>query len=204
MKLFLSITLLLFMAQFTCAQIKLTKIDPKTLPKTVQYKGVIDHAVKYSDKAGEHLMITTEANSVKKSEDSDDEKTQDLFASNYLLTYGQWILEWQMHDLVDACQFDMGGGYIPNTFAVTDLNNDGIAEVWLTYTLVCRSDVSPDDMKIIMHEGSKKFAMRGHTKVKVNATRYMGGDYKFDDAFKAGPDAFRQYALKLWNKNVVE
>jgi hypothetical protein len=79
-----------------------------------------------------------------------------------------------------------------------------MGEVWIMYTTVCHGDVSPGDMKIIMYEGKQKFAMRGHDKVQVSEKDFDGGDYKFDQAFNAGPKAFRDFAVKLWNKNIMQ
>jgi len=71
-------------------------------------------------------------------------------------------------------------------------------------------------MKIIMYQGTQKYAMRGTNKVCVGEDEvekngkietikiYMGGDYTFDNAFKNGSDEFREFAIKLWNDNVIE
>jgi hypothetical protein len=175
-----------------------SKLDTNQIPKSIKYKGGIDTAVKFTDGDGEHVILTaTDFDS-----DTDHRATGIyLYAYCYLITGDQWHLSWQMRDFVNECEFDIGGEFLPKTFAVTDLNHDGKAEVWLMYDLACRSDVSPSDLKIIMHEGAKKYAMRGGSRVKVNATDYYGGDYKFDAAFKNGPQAFRQYAQQLWEKN---
>jgi hypothetical protein len=72
------------------------------------------------------------------------------------------------------------------------------------YKTVCHGDVSPSNMKIIMYEGNKKYAVRGTNKVKVSDKEYDGGAYTFDEAFKNGPQPFRSYALQLWKKNLLE
>jgi len=59
-------------------------------------------------------------------------------------------------------------------------------------------------MKIIMHEGNKKYAIRGESKVKVSEKEYDGGRYIMDDSFKVAPDVFKQYAIQLWKKNIME
>jgi hypothetical protein len=46
--------------------------------------------------------------------------------------------------------------------------------------------------------------MRGHNKVQLGKTEVDSGDYKFDKAFTDGPGTFREYALKLWNKNIMQ
>ena len=94
--------------------------------------------------------------------------------------------------------------FIDKAFAVTDLNKDGKAEVWIMYKVSCQGDVSPVPMKIIMYQYNKKFAVRGTTKVKVSAQEYVGGDFAFDDAFKIAPAEFRQYAEKLWKQHKQE
>ena len=175
-------------------------MDTTALPKEIKHKGSIDTAVKYTDNEGQHILITSEDADI----DGDRLTGVYLYAYCYKLTGGKWHLEWQMQDMVNQCEEDVAGDFLPNTFAVTDVNHDGKAEVWLMYRLACRGDVSPSDMKVIMHDGNKKYAMRGGSKVKVNATDYYGGDYKFDDAFKNGPAIFRQHAQQLWEKNKNE
>ena len=182
-------------------QVISSKLDTTLIPKNVKYKGSIDTAVKFSDKEGEHVILTTEDDAI----DTGHRQTGIyLHAYCYTIKDSKWAISWQLYDFTDECEFDISGGFLAKTFAITDLNHDGKAEVWLMYNLACRSDVSPSDVKIIMHEGSKKYALRGNSRVKVNATDYYGGDYKFDEAFKRGPKEFLLHAKLLWEKNLNE
>jgi hypothetical protein len=54
-------------------------------------------------------------------------------------------------------------------------------------------------MKLIMHEGADKFAMRGRNQIFVDGSN-QGGEFTFDKAFNAAPLAFRDNAKALWNK----
>lgn len=72
------------------------------------------------------------------------------------------------------------------------------------YKTVCHGDVSPSNMKIIMYENNKKYAVRGTSRVKVSVNQYEGGEYTFDESFKQGSEIFRNYALQLWKKNLIE
>ena len=127
-----------------------------------------------------------------------------MYAYSYKIIGDQQRLLWQVHDFVKGCPVDIKANYVPNTFAVTDLNKDGKAEVWLMYKTVCHGDVSPSNMKIIMYEGNKKYAVRGTNKVKISDKEYNGGRYTFDEAFKSGPESFQLYALQLWKKHLIE
>lgn len=198
------IILLLFLTQCTPASITVTELKEKDVPKTIKYQGDINDAAKFTDKNGDHLVITANDVGIKKVDGEDDYRTASLSAYCYIITDGQYKPEWHLYDFAEDCQEDIEAVYKPNSFAITDLDHNGIAEVWLMYITACKGDVSPSDMKIIMHEGNKKYAVRGATRVRVNATDYVGGEYAFDAAFKAAPQAFRDYAIQLWKKNVNE
>ncbi len=201
----LSLALLLALAQSAFAQITIIKIDKKAVPKTIHYAGHIIDVVQYTDNEGQHLMITTETGNVNVTDDEGNAaRKSEIYAYNYIVKGDQRILSWQMHDFTGDCIVDTKASYVPKTFSVTDLNNDGKAEVWLMYLVACRGDVSPASMKIVMHEGDKKYAVRGTSKTKVSDKDYDGGEYTLDDAFKAAPTAFKQYALQLWRKNILE
>ena len=68
---------------------------------------------------------------------------------------------------------------------------------------------NPCLLKIIMYEGTQKYAMRGETKQyngkSDNGVQlYYGGEYKQDKAFSEGPKDFLKFAKKLWEDNCLE
>ena len=201
----LRLLILLLASQSCFAQLKLTKLDMNSLPKTIQYNGHIMNAVRWKDSLGDNIVITTETGATR-SKGTDDDSYRDaaLYAYHFLLQADTWKLTWKVYDYTKECPLDIKANFIKNTFAVTDLNKDGKAEVWLMYKTVCHGDVSPSNMKIIMYEGDKKYAVRGTNKVKVSAKEFMGGEFAFDEAFKKAPELFRQYATQLWKKNIME
>jgi len=68
---------------------------------------------------------------------------------------------------------------------------------------VCRGDVSPSTQKIIMYEGTRKYAVRGTSRLNVGG-QSDGGSYTFDAALQAAPIAFRQHAAQLWKQHLAE
>ena len=197
---FLNILLLILAAQAASAQIKVVKLSEKDVPKNMKFEGGFEQAMQYTDKEGTHVVITSEA----VGGDDEDQRTGYVYAYNYLEVGSGVKLVWKLYDYTATCGEDVEAEFEPNTFSISDFNHNGIAEVWLMYFDACKGDVSPSELKVIMHEGIKKYAMRGTTRVKVNATDHVGGSYAFDDAFNAAPAAFREYAKQLWKKNVNE
>ena len=194
----------LFFYQTCFAQFKITVLGKNSIPKSFQYKGKIVKAVNWSDTTGEHIVITTETGEIQNENLEGDYRDAALYGYHYLKQGNIWRLTWKVQDFIKECPVDIKANYIKNTFSVTDLNKNGKAEVWLMYKTVCHGDVSPSNMKIIMYENNKKYAVRGTSRVKVSDNQYEGGEYTFDESFKQGSEIFRNYALQLWKKNLIE
>lgn len=123
------------------------------------------------------------------------ELSKELYGYHFIMDGSDGEELWKIQDFVKDCEFDLTLSYIPESLTVTDLDNNGIAESTFMYNLSCKSDVSPDDLKLMMHEGKNKYALRGYTLLTG-----IGGDYKVDKAFDDAPESFLDYAKKQWEK----
>jgi hypothetical protein len=194
-----------FILTQTClAQFKLTKLDKNSVPKNIQYAGNIVEAVRWTDNTGDNIVLLTINKSQSKSAPDDSYSDGALYVYHFIVLGDSTKPTWRVYDYVKECPVDIILYFVDKTFAVTDLNKDGKAEVWIMYKVSCQGDVSPIPMKIIMYQDNKKFAVRGTTRVKLSATDYMGGEYSYDEAFKNAPAEFRQYAEKLWKQHKTE
>jgi hypothetical protein len=194
-----------FLTQTCLAQFKLAKLDTKSLPGSIPYNGKVVQAIRWTDNTGDNIVLLTRTDEVQ-SKDAleEDYSNAALYAYRYLVSGDSVKQAWRVYEYVKECPVDIFLYFVDKTFAVTDLNKDGKAEVWLMYKHSCQGDVSPIPMKIIMYEDNKKFAARGTTRVQVSEKEYSGGEFTFDDTFKKGPAAFRVYAEKLWKQHKVE
>ena len=172
---------------------------PKDLPKV---SGNIVKAVRYADSTGDNLVLLTETDvAVRLDPEYDMElRTKELFAYRFLLEQdGSEEQIWRTTDYVRDCELDgMTAAFDPNAFRLTDLDNNGVTEIWLTYYLNCAGDPGPSTMKIIMYEGGKKYAVRGTTRSRVNADEFAGGEYALGEEFASGPAEFTPFAEELW------
>lgn len=213
-KLFIyTLILALFFHSTNYAQNILTPngLNKDAIPKSIIYEGTFKKAFIWEDKQGKHIALITELKSyiTHKSEEMGDAKTAKLFAYSFLLKDGVYIKEWTVNDFIKDCYFDMQVQFFENAFQITDLNKNGVAEIWMQYKLGCTSDVSPLEMKIIMYEGNKKYAIRGTNKVKTGVTEngkpiFEGGYYTLDNQFTNAPTVFIDFAKKIWNKNIMQ
>ena len=173
------------------------------VPSEIIYSGKIITGKRWTDKNGENIIILTktEPKRVKaKQPDFEDYVWEsEIFAYQFVKTNDTFTQLWKINDFIKDCPFDLTLDFIPNSLSVTDLDKNGIAESTVLYKMACRSDVSPSDMKLIMHEGDNKYALRG-TMLVVEQDNKYGGDYKIDKSFDSAPASFLDYAKKQWNE----
>lgn len=208
------------------------KITAAQLPKTLRFKGKPVEVYKWTDGLGENILITASFGPYAdkpKDDIGDPASTVELYAFHYIKKDTAYKLLWKTTDAEKACQFDLTAQFIKASLMITDLDNDNIAETTVQYKLVCRSDVSPAYMKLIMHEDSVKYALRGFMWVQASAEEKFTvtekdmnleklpkksdeieqlfqsyGRYETEKEFKNAPPSFLEFAKKQWFKFVIE
>lgn len=172
-----------------------------------RHDGIIE--VTFSDRDGQHKVTINESPIEKKQKGDEWLKSARLSVVSEVRSTkdAKWVTTWQAKDFVNDCEFDVTLGVIDDSIEVTDIDDNGRAEVSFMYRLGCRSDVSPNALKLLMYQGSTKWALRGQSKVKVGVENgkpvYAGGEVTVDGAFKGNPTLLRE-AMEQWKRNVTE
>ncbi len=199
------------------------------LPGDIKYKGSFYQAWQWQDKTGKNLLLlSTYTINIPPKDIGGDEKSGELFAKQYIFKEGEKPnVLWEMYDSRLKCPFDLVCNFI--TSQISDVDNDSIWESTIIYRMACVSDVSSSTMKLIMHEGKQKYALRGLMifKIrdmsdslftepreadlsKISADELARIPYRnwgcFENAndFKNAPPSFLEYAIQLWKDNSVE
>lgn len=183
-------------------QVNVVTVDISKLPSGINYSGHVAYAVKWNDNLGLNYVVATETGEYNtKDKEGEQVRNAALYVYHYAAKSDSLKLLWRIYDYNKECPFDVSVEFIGKAFNITDLDKNGVAEVWAMYRNYCASDVSPAPTKIIMYEGAKKYAVRGEDKVQVSEKDFAGGQYTLDENFKNGKPFFRQYATNLWEKN---
>jgi hypothetical protein len=175
--------------------------DTDELPDDVRYSGKIIAGARWNDKNGVNILLITET---PEKGQSGDNRMKELFGYHYVTGGGETKLLWKINDFVKDCPVDLTLKYIDGSLLVTDLDINGIAETSFLYRMSCKGDVSPDDMKLLMHEGKTKYAIRGQMKLTIKGEGTYGGEMKIDPSFDKAPDEFLDFAKERWNKYMEE
>jgi len=222
------ILLILLGFSITClGQIKTDSISINQLPESLSYKGDFIKCVKWNDKLGLNYLIISETNIVRSkiaqeliktteidyiSRNGDtlyndirtDLKDKEIWGVNYVVNRDSIIKLWEIYDFIKECYGGVKLDFVEPPI-VTNIDKNDINETWLIYKLNCSSDVSPSNMKILMHIGEKKYTVRGSTQVALQGKlQSEKSERKFDKDFESLPNEIVDFANKLWEKNKID
>ena len=186
------------------AAITVQKITESDLPDDIGYQGDLIKACRYTDKTGESLVILTETEVLAWEDEGDYISTKGLYAYRFLKVNEQWEEVWRVYDMECECINYPVVEFVKKAFSITDLDKDGVAEIWLMYIKSCHGDVSPNNMYLRMYAGEEVYTMTGETLLVFSDEYSVGGEYVMDDKFlnKNTPSAFVDYAKDLWEKHI--
>jgi hypothetical protein len=189
-----------FASDSTRVKISGLTYDVNNLPDGIKYQGKVVAGARWEDKNGSNILVITET----KQTLSGEKKEKELFGYHFMDKEMGPELLWKINDFVKDCEFDITLEFVTGSLTITDLNKDGVAESTFLYKMSCRSDVSPNVLKLLMHEGNKKYAMRGTTKVEIKGEKPYGGETNIDPSFNLAPEIFLSYAKEQWTKFQTE
>lgn len=191
--------------------IKIDTLGYDEIPKAIDFKGTVVEALKWSDSNGENILIqTVTGHFVWKDYDKDSisymlQDKWELYA--YLFqknnSENEYKRKWRIYDYTKCFGVDWFMGFVPKATTITDLDNNGIAEITIPYVSICRGGMDPGTMKIIMYEGNTKYALRGFTMLVCKGEHPYGGKFTESENVKENL-VFSNFLKKHWHRNKCE
>ncbi len=173
----------------------LNSFNKNDVPMKDIVKSEIVDGASWTDAEGEHMVILVQtANKM-----INGKQNQHINAYCYKKDSDAWKQTWQVQDRIEDCEVDATCEFFPGSLTVTDKDKNDVGEVTFLYKLSCKGDVSPDDKKLIMYEGSQKYAIRGVAVIELDGQR-QGGDKKPDPSFTNGAKPLLDFANEQWDK----
>jgi len=185
------------------------KLTAKDIPGEIGYQGDIIEAYKYTDKTGENIVIFTETDVMAWycEEDEIELSSKSLYAHRFLKKGNDWEEIWRVYDMELDCPVTVFSDFIKDACIITDLNDDGVAEIWLIYKKGCFGGLDVMPMFLRMYHNEEVYTISGETKLEFfngEKEEIYGGEYTLDNKFlnKNTPPAFVNFAKQLWEKNI--
>ncbi len=168
--------------------------------------GRFEHGLTWKDRMGENYLIFTTRSSSSKEKESEDDMDYEMYGYHYVFDgkakYPKRL--WKTTDFIRNCSFDSMLDLKKDLVEVRDFNGNDIAETLYTYTIGCVSDVSPYDVKLILHEGKEKLAVRGKTRFTFDGTFLEGAEYSIDTSkFSNIPKQFIWQSEERFRRNSI-
>jgi hypothetical protein len=173
------------------------------LPNNVSYKGKLIEAKKWTDKNGDNYLIISRFGPYRtpdpNSSDNDFGNVE-LNACHYLIKNNSISTLWQTSEAIKNCGSDIWIGLFPNSTAITDLNKNGITETTIVYKYFCRGDVSPANLKVILHEGKKTYSLKGSMYSEYGVGKLDKATFEFNSQ-KVSDDVTKKYINHTFTVN---
>jgi hypothetical protein len=174
----------------------------KELPRGVKAPKGFESALRWTDKNGENLLILALFKTSGKDATGDVLPSAVLTIDHLLISDGQKTRSLRsVRDGVEPCDFDLTAEFLGDA-ELTDLDADGIAEVTVAYQLSCKSDVSPDIVKLLVLENGEKYILRGESMYPGDNGKMLGGKFKPDPDPAKWPKVFLDHARATWKQIV--
>ncbi len=211
------------------AQKNLKEIGLEDLSKEMSIKGNFVSGVRYDDTEGTHFVIQAETNlltpksAVEASKNYElinidgrvdtirnieaDFRIKGLFSYHFVVNNDSTVFIWKHLDHMKDCVYNNLTAAYLNKPLITDIDNNGLAEVWLIYQLGCRADNTVGlGMKLVLYQGKEASVIRGIRQPKSSSDATVQDDQSVmpDESFKALHPAIKTYAFELWNKYKTE
>ncbi|MBI5325499.1 MAG: hypothetical protein HZB41_09570 [Ignavibacteriae bacterium] len=181
---------------------KILEFKKSSFPSSLVYKGAVVKGLHWSDKNGDNYFLLTEENATEKFDSLNDMYFRTKYWHGYhFANYNksEYKLVREFTDFVKDCEFDLVHEFLADYFTVTDIDKNNHGEVTVIYKKNCVSDVSPDDIILLMFENGSKYAIRGLTNVDVPGLS-IAGERKIDASFDKAPPQLREYAITQFNR----
>ena len=176
------------------------KVTLAELPSGIPVTGTFVAAVTWTDKTGPNTALFT----YQKSQASEGVSVR-LQASGYRKDADAatgWTKNWKLQDGVENCDLDITAHFVRSSIEVTDLDENGIAEVSFVYRQACNGGMDLVDQKLFLIEGEKKHPIRGATQLVNINENGKGGHYDgpmtVSPLFNQAPSSFKPFAVKKW------
>lgn len=168
-----------------------------SMAQNLSYEGDIVRGEAFDDANGKNIVLFTRKEKETHYSEGPGDRSIYLYAYHFADKGDGFKKLTDIKDWEKDCGLVNHAEFRFSTLKITDLDNDGFAEITFMYRLGCNSDPTPIPIKLMMLENGKKYAIRGTTRVEMG-TEHFGDEMNVDPSFNNAPKEFLDFAKKVW------
>ncbi|WP_442112617.1 M949_RS01915 family surface polysaccharide biosynthesis protein [Pseudomonas sp. NUPR-001] len=160
-------------------------------------------AVHFRDREGEGLLILSRGDDQVQDEQTSEDLDQVILTATL---YGRpterdtFKVRWKIENETDCAGLDLDVGFYTDVSGVTDLNNDGVAELTVASHAFCGGGIDPHELRVELREGQQSYAIVGQSLITPPGEAPYGGEREDSPSLQAAPVAIREHLDQVWNK----
>ncbi|WP_144812176.1 M949_RS01915 family surface polysaccharide biosynthesis protein [Aerolutibacter ruishenii] len=165
-----------------------------------------ERSIQFRDAIGWHVLALSKSKVHKPFDEFQDEDVIRLSATLYRRDpdNGRLGKVWEIRDSVSCVGLDIAADFFHQATSVTDLDGNGRVEVTVAYRMFCGGGVDPKEVKVIMREGGRKYALRGESRIEVKGQAPYGGQREKSRLPSSTPKVFVDHLEKTWRAVYIE
>ncbi|HKS14402.1 MAG TPA: hypothetical protein VJS90_15335 [Pseudomonas sp.] len=113
---------------------------------------------------------------------------------------GAFKARWQSEQETSCPGLDLDVDFYTDVTGVTDLTEDGIAEVTVASHAFCGGGIEPHAIVIELREGQASYSITGESLISPSGEDPIGGERNDSASLKEAPKALRDHLDNVWQK----
>lgn len=173
------------------------RINPISLVESIDIDSA-KNMLSWTDRQGYHIVMMETFD--ERSGEEPDTQSSWVYITHELQTESRRNQTWTYQSGEYDCPVDVYAGFrAAPTFS--DLNEDGVYEIWFIIEKSCKGDISPSQLEILMvDENGKQYLAQGETLLHFPDGNIDGGAYDVGD-FDRLPQIYRDFAENYFLQN---
>lgn len=159
-------------------------------------------SVHYRDHEGEGLLVLSRNDDQVRDEETDQDVDRVQLSATL---YGRqdddsFKPRWKIENDTTCAGLDLDVGFYTDVSGVSDLNNDGLAELTVASHAFCGGGVDPLELHVELREGQASYAINGQSLIAIEGEEPFGGEREDSPSLKSAPQVLRDHLNEVWNK----
>ncbi len=165
----------------------------------IEVTGDLIEGKAWKDNNGDNILILSRSTMEVFAEEGPASVFVTLYIRHYVNDGSGYQIKTELIETENDCDFENRAAISKKSVAVTDLDNNGLAEFTVLYRLGCSNELSPDLLRLFMSEDGKKYKIAGNTLVDYGEFSDGGNTY-VDATFDYANQTFLEHAMQIWNR----
>ncbi|MDZ5603620.1 hypothetical protein SJI00_12625 [Pseudomonas sp. RP23018S] len=159
-------------------------------------------SVHFRDQEGEGLLVLSRVDG--QATDAETEQEVDRVVLKATL-YGRsgesaFTPRWKTEQETTCAGLDLDVDFYTDVSDVTDLDQNGIAEVTVASHAFCGGGIDPQDITIELRAGQSVYSLTGQSLISPAGEEPFGGEREESASYKGAPKVFREHLDSVWQQ----